>query len=87
MSTEFENKNVNYAMQGDYYLPCIKTKEQPEERIVSAMQINKFSAKQREILDFIVSDGYAIICDGTVRSGKTVVSRHAAGYRKINQNR
>lgn len=33
MSTEFENRNVNYEMLGGYYLPCIETKEQPELHI------------------------------------------------------
>lgn len=36
------------------------------------MRINKFSAKQRQIFDFALNDGYALICDGAVRSGKTV---------------
>ena len=30
MSKELEIRNVNYAMQGDYNLPCIRTKEQRE---------------------------------------------------------
>lgn len=33
MSKELENRNVNYKMQGDYCLPCIRTKEQPELHI------------------------------------------------------
>lgn len=33
MNKEFENRNVNYEMQGDYCLPCIRTKEQPELHI------------------------------------------------------
>lgn len=33
MSTEFEKQNVSYAMQGDYCLPCVRTKEQPELHI------------------------------------------------------
>lgn len=36
------------------------------------MQINKLSPKQGQIFDFITSDDYALICDGAVRSGKTV---------------
>ena len=36
------------------------------------MQINKLSPKQGQIFDFINSEEYAIICDGAVRSGKTV---------------
>lgn len=33
MNTLFENQSVNYEMQGDYCLPCIRTKEQPELHI------------------------------------------------------
>lgn len=36
------------------------------------MKIDKISEKQAQILDFVVSDGLYIICDGAVRSGKTV---------------
>lgn len=36
------------------------------------MVISKFSKKQAEILKFIYSDDYAIVCDGAVRSGKTI---------------
>ena len=36
------------------------------------MKINKVSEKQAQILDFVVSDGLYLICDGAVRSGKTV---------------
>lgn len=36
------------------------------------MKIEKISEKQAEILDFVVSDGLYLICDGAVRSGKTV---------------
>ena len=36
------------------------------------MKINKISEKQAQILDFVVSDGLYLICDGAVRSGKTV---------------
>ena len=36
------------------------------------MRIDKISEKQLQILDFIVSDGLYLICDGAVRSGKTV---------------
>lgn len=37
------------------------------------MRIKEFSAKQAEILKFIYSDVNNIICDGAVRSGKTIV--------------
>ena len=33
MIKEFENRNVNYEMRGDYCLPCIRTKEQPKLHI------------------------------------------------------
>lgn len=33
MNILFENQSVNYEMQGDYCLPCIRTKEQPELHI------------------------------------------------------
>ena len=33
MIKEFENRNVNYEMRGDYCLPCIRTKEQNELHI------------------------------------------------------
>lgn len=36
------------------------------------MKIEKVSEKQLQILDFVVSDGLYLICDGAVRSGKTV---------------
>lgn len=36
------------------------------------MKIEKISEKQAQILDFVVSDGLYLICDGAVRSGKTV---------------
>ena len=36
------------------------------------MKIEKMSEKQAQILDFVVSDGLYLICDGAVRSGKTV---------------
>ena len=36
------------------------------------MKIEKISEKQAQILDFAVSDGLYLICDGAVRSGKTV---------------
>ena len=36
------------------------------------MKIDKVSEKQAQILDFVVSDGLYLICDGAVRSGKTV---------------
>ena len=36
------------------------------------MKIEKISEKQLQILDFVVSDGLYLICDGAVRSGKTV---------------
>ena len=36
------------------------------------MKIEKISEKQAQILDFVLSDGLYLICDGAVRSGKTV---------------
>ena len=36
------------------------------------MRIDKISEKQAQILDFALSDGLYLICDGAVRSGKTV---------------
>ena len=36
------------------------------------MKIDKISEKQLHILDFVVSDGLYLICDGAVRTGKTV---------------
>ena len=37
------------------------------------MQIKSLSPKQREIMEFISSDDMALICDGSVRSGKTTI--------------
>ena len=37
------------------------------------MQIKTLSAKQRKIMEFISSDDMALVCDGSVRSGKTTV--------------
>lgn len=37
------------------------------------MQIKTLSAKQRQILEFANSDDMALICDGSVRSGKTTI--------------
>lgn len=37
------------------------------------MQIKQFSAKQQQIFDFVDSKDTALICDGSVRSGKTTV--------------
>ena len=37
------------------------------------MQISKFSPKQAKILKFAYNDSETLICDGAVRSGKTVV--------------
>lgn len=37
------------------------------------MQIKTLSAKQHKIMEFISSDDMALICDGSVRSGKTTV--------------
>lgn len=37
------------------------------------MTIKSLSAKQKQILAFILSDDIALICDGAVRSGKTTV--------------
>lgn len=36
------------------------------------MKLEKISEKQAQILDFVVSGGTYLICDGAVRSGKTV---------------
>lgn len=33
MSKEYENQKLNYVTQGDYCLPCIRTKEQKELHI------------------------------------------------------
>lgn len=37
------------------------------------MKIEKLSEKQKQIMDFILSDGDALVCDGAVRSGKTII--------------
>ena len=37
------------------------------------MQIKTLSEKQREIMRFIGTDEMALICDGSVRSGKTTI--------------
>lgn len=37
------------------------------------MRIEKLSAKQKKIMDFILDDGDALVCDGAVRSGKTII--------------
>lgn len=37
------------------------------------MTIQQLSEKQAQVFDFIVSEDYALICDGAVRSGKTTV--------------
>ena len=36
------------------------------------MRISKLSPKQGQIFDFAASGDYALICDGAVRSGKTL---------------
>ena len=41
------------------------------------MQIEKFSKKQGEILKFAYSNDGVLICDGAVRSGKTIVMSFA----------
>lgn len=41
------------------------------------MKIEKLSQKQAEVFKFICSDDYALICDGSVRSGKTTVMADA----------
>ena len=41
------------------------------------MKINKLSPKQAEVFKFILSDDYALICDGSVRSGKTTMMADA----------
>lgn len=37
------------------------------------MKIEKLSEKQKQIMDFILDDRDAIVCDGAVRSGKTII--------------
>lgn len=37
------------------------------------MRLSKISPKQHEVLSFIKSNDYALICDGSVRSGKTLI--------------
>ena len=37
------------------------------------MKIEKISKKQKEILKFAYSDEETLICDGAVRSGKTIM--------------
>lgn len=37
------------------------------------MQIKQLSVKQRQIVDFAISKDTALICDGSVRSGKTTI--------------
>lgn len=37
------------------------------------MKIDKISDKQLHILDFVISDDRFLICDGAIRSGKTVI--------------
>ena len=41
------------------------------------MQIEKFSKKQGEMLKFAYSDEGVLICDGAVRSGKTIAMSFA----------
>lgn len=41
------------------------------------MRIKHLSPKQKEILDFVVSDDHALICDGAVRTGKTTIMASA----------
>ena len=41
------------------------------------MEIKTFSKKQAEILKFVYSNEDVIICDGAVRSGKTIVMSFA----------
>ena len=41
------------------------------------MRIDRISEKQAQIFDFVISDDYALICDGSVRSGKTVMMASA----------
>ena len=36
------------------------------------MRLSEFSPKQKEIFRFMVSEETSLICDGAVRSGKTV---------------
>lgn len=37
------------------------------------MRIEKLSEKQKKIMDFILDEGDALVCDGAVRSGKTII--------------
>lgn len=37
------------------------------------MKIEKLSEKQKQIMDFILDERDAIVCDGAVRSGKTII--------------
>ena len=41
------------------------------------MQIEKFSKKQAETIKFAYSNDGVLICDGAVRSGKTIVMSFA----------
>ena len=41
------------------------------------MKINNLSEKQLKILDFVVEEDNTIICDGAVRSGKTIIMTYA----------
>ena len=41
------------------------------------MQIDKFSKKQAEVIKFAYSNEGVLICDGAVRSGKTIVMSFA----------
>lgn len=41
------------------------------------MKIETLSEKQKQILDFVIDDTDTIICDGAVRSGKTIIMIYA----------
>lgn len=41
------------------------------------MKIKTLSEKQKQILDFVVDDSDTLICDGAVRSGKTIIMSFA----------
>lgn len=41
------------------------------------MKIEKLSEKQKRIMDFIIDDRDALVCDGAVRSGKTIIMAYS----------
>lgn len=56
MSKELENQKLNYVTQGDYCLPCIRTKEQTELHIgVWAIKNEKiYSTEHQHLLTGII---------------------------------